>query len=112
MITITTDIETESQVQETQYQSLVADEGSDVTHIVPLESLNAGEVGQVCDVLGSQEIVTRLREMGLGEGSQLRMIRPGRPCLVAIGNQRLSFRFEEELVILVEVRYRSTKVAI
>lgn len=83
-----------------------------MTHIVPLESLNAGEVGRICEIWGDQLTITRLREMGFGEGSQLRMIQPGRPCLVAVDDQRLSFRFEEELVILVEVRSPTAKVGV
>jgi len=83
-----------------------------VTQIVPLESLNVGEAGRVCDIWGDHNLVTRLREMGLGEGAQLRMIQPGRPCLVAVDHQRLSFRVEEELVVLVEVQSQAARVSV
>lgn len=70
--------------------------------VVPLELMDAGERGRVVDVDGNVETVTRLAEMGLSMGSKLRMVRPGQPCIIAIGNQRLSFRGEDSAVVLVE----------
>lgn len=72
-------------------------------HIVPLELLKPGETGRVIDVGGDTPLVSRLGEMGLRLGSEVRMVQPGRPCIIAIANQRLSFRAEEAGLILVEV---------
>ena len=73
-----------------------------LTQILPLELLAAGELACICDVAGSQELVHRLAEMGLREGVQVRMIQPGRPCIIAVANHRLSFRGEESAFIMVE----------
>lgn len=34
------------------------------------------------------------------------MVQPGHPCIVAIDHQRLSFRGDEDAVILVDVPHR------
>lgn len=71
--------------------------------IVPLELLRSGEEGRVMQVEGEHGLVNRLAEMGLREGTHIRMVRPGSPCIVALGNQRLSFRTDEAALIFVEV---------
>ena len=71
--------------------------------IMPMELLNSGEMGCVTDVAGDTHLVRRLGEMGLRAGVEVRMVRPGRPCIVAFDHQRLTFRGEDEAVVLVEV---------
>jgi Fe2+ transport system protein FeoA len=73
-----------------------------VLQVVPLELLRCGERGRIHDVDGRPEMVCRLEEMGLHAGVVLRMIQPGRPCIVALGEQRLSFRGDEAAMLLVE----------
>jgi ferrous iron transport protein A len=70
--------------------------------VVPLDLLEAGERGRVVDVDGGYEMVGRLAEMGISAGSDLRVLRPGQPCIVAVGDQRISFRGETAAVVLVE----------
>jgi ferrous iron transport protein A len=70
--------------------------------ILPLELLPAGQVGRVCDVSGQAALVHRLHEMGLREGTEIRVVRPGAPCIVAFEDHRLSVRLEDEVTILVE----------
>ena len=70
--------------------------------LIPLELLNAGEHARVVEVDGDPSLVTRLQEMGLGQNAQITMLQPGHPCLIAVGNHRLTFRGEEAAVILVE----------
>ena len=70
-------------------------------NVVPLELMAAGEVGHVVQVDGSPEVVHRLAEMGLREQSRILMIQPGRPCIVAVGDHRLSLRTDDEAEILV-----------
>lgn len=70
--------------------------------VVPLDLLDMGEQGRVVDVDGNNEMVGRLAELGISEGSDLRMLRPGQPCIVAVGSQRISFRGESAAVVLVE----------
>lgn len=69
--------------------------------LVPMELMEAGARGQIVDVEGSVETVTRLAEMGLRAGRRLRMLRPGQPCIIALGNQRISFRGENAAVVMV-----------
>ncbi len=71
--------------------------------IIPLELLSPGEAGRVIEVDGQQALVCRLAEMGLREGADVTMIKPGQPCIVALGNHRLSFRGEDAAVVMVEV---------
>ena len=75
--------------------------------VVPLDLLGRGEQGHVVDVAGSREMVGRLAELGISEGSHLRMLRPGQPCIVAVGDQRFSFRGETAAVVLVETNGHS-----
>jgi Fe2+ transport system protein FeoA len=70
-------------------------------NIVPLDLMAAGEVGQIVQVDGLPEVVHRLAEMGLREQSRVVMIQPGRPCIVAVGDHRLSLRTDDEAEILV-----------
>jgi ferrous iron transport protein A len=72
-------------------------------HVVPMHLLNPGETGSILEIEGESHLISRLDEMGLRAGVQVRMVQPGRPCIVALDHQRLSFRGEEEAVVLVEV---------
>lgn len=76
--------------------------------IVPLDFLGVGEQGRVVDVDGSGELVGRLAEMGISAGSELRMLRPGQPCIIAVGDQRISFRGEAAAVVLVQTHDHHT----
>lgn len=71
--------------------------------IVPLDCLQAGETGRIADIEGGAETVTRLAEIGLQNGALVRMVQPGSPCILALDNQRLSFRPEECTHVFVEV---------
>ncbi len=75
-----------------------------MSNILPLHLLNPGESGCVLDVAGNDSFVSRLDEMGLRAGANIRMVQPGHPCIVALDHQhRLSFRGADEAVVLVEV---------
>lgn len=71
--------------------------------IVPLAQLRPGECGRVLDLPGNSADALRFAEMGLREGVSVRMIRSGQPCLVALGDQRLSFRGGDSDDILIEL---------
>lgn len=73
-----------------------------VTQPVPLELLAAGEEARVYDLEGTADFVHRLEEMGLRTGVLVRMIQPGSPCILAIGNHRFSLRIDDSAVVLVE----------
>lgn len=70
--------------------------------VIPLELLNAGEHARVVDIDGDATVVTRLHEMGLQNDAQITMVQPGQPCLIAVGNHRLTFRGEDAAVVLVD----------
>jgi Fe2+ transport system protein FeoA len=71
--------------------------------IVPLDCLRVGETGRISDIDGCADIVTRLAEIGLRNGATIRMVQPGRPCILALDDQRLSFRPEECTHVYVEI---------
>lgn len=69
---------------------------------MPLEYLDRGEVAEIVDVSGSPSWVSRMAEIGLRAGAQLRMLQPGCPCLFQLGASRLSLRLEEAAQVLVQ----------
>lgn len=69
--------------------------------LLPLDFLPPGEWAEVVDLAGESDAVARLAELGLRIGARLRLIRGGSPCLVQVGDGRLSFRMES-LEILVQ----------
>jgi ferrous iron transport protein A len=71
--------------------------------VVPLELMASGEQGRVSSMDGADEFVVRLEEMGLREGTQIRMVQSGSPCILAVNEQRFSFRFDGTATVLVEV---------
>jgi Fe2+ transport system protein FeoA len=68
---------------------------------IVLALLSAGRTAVVEAVLGVSAQVQRLREMGLRDGARVEMIQPGCPCLIRLGNQRLGFRANELMSVLV-----------
>ena len=75
-----------------------------VARILPIELLRQGERGVVHDLCGDETLVHRLSEMGLRPGAELCMVRPGSPCIVAVGEHRLTVRLDPSLPILIEVQ--------
>ncbi len=71
--------------------------------ILPIELLHEGQQACVVDIDGSRETVLRLQEMGLSPGTSVRVVRRGNPCILAVGERRLSFRGQESASIFVEI---------
>jgi ferrous iron transport protein A len=71
--------------------------------LLPLSLLRAGQAGRVVEVLGRIDLVQRLREMGLYDGAQVQMVRPGSPCIVRLVGQRLGFRTDDLAKVMVSV---------
>jgi ferrous iron transport protein A len=69
--------------------------------LMPLEFLSAGAWADVAEVTGEPGWVTRLAEMGVRIGCRLRVVQPGSPCLLQIGESRLSLRGDWAMQILV-----------
>lgn len=68
---------------------------------VPLDLLRAGEAGRIADLDGPAAAVNRLEELGLRVGQAVRMLRPGPPHLVQLGETRLCLRPETGVSVLV-----------
>lgn len=68
-----------------------------------LESLAEGENARIVDYCGDCECANRLSEIGLRIGVSVRMVKPGCPCIVAIGEQRLCYRPHDDCTVIVEL---------
>lgn len=71
-------------------------------HPVPFESLAENQRGRVVDVEGPDGWKHRLEEIGVREGTIVQLIKRGNPCILGIGNHRLSFRPDPGVMLLVE----------
>jgi Fe2+ transport system protein FeoA len=69
--------------------------------VLPLPLLNAGQRARVDAVLGEGDLVRRLRELGLSDGAEVCMVRPGCPCIIRMGGQKFCFRADELNTVLV-----------
>jgi len=69
--------------------------------LLPLECLAPGEWADVAEVTGEPGWVARLAELGVRIGSRLRVVQPGSPCLLQVGDSRLSLRGDWDMQILV-----------
>ena len=70
---------------------------------LPLDALSDGEIATVVGICGDCDCCNRLSEMGLREGIRVRMVKQGDPCILAIGDQRLCFRPEDDCSVIVEL---------
>lgn len=71
--------------------------------LIPLEILRPGERAEVADVMGEPAWIGRMAELGLRVGGQLEVLRGGSPCLVRLGECRLSLRADQAMQILVRL---------
>jgi ferrous iron transport protein A len=71
------------------------------TEVMPLELLNTGDWADVADVTGEASWVSRLAEMGVRIGCRLHVLQAGSPCLLQVGESRLSLRGDCATQILV-----------
>ncbi len=69
--------------------------------LLPLELLDSGAWADVAEVSGEAGWVSRLAEMGVRIGSRLCVLQPGSPCLLQVGEARLSLRPDWGMQILV-----------
>ena len=73
------------------------------TDLIPLCRLRAGQSGCVGKVVGTCDVVHRLAEMGLYDGAQVEMIRPGSPCIIRLHGQRFGFRMDDCAHVMISV---------
>lgn len=69
--------------------------------LLPLEMLHPGQWADVAEVTGEPGWVNRLGELGLRIGMRLRVLQSGSPCLLQVGDTRLSVRGDWAMQILV-----------
>ncbi|MBI1830988.1 MAG: ferrous iron transport protein A [Planctomycetes bacterium] len=69
--------------------------------LLPLELLNTGDWADVADVAGEPGWISRLAEMGVRIGCRLHVLQAGSPCLLQVGESRLSLRGDWAMQILV-----------
>ncbi|MBX7169022.1 MAG: FeoA domain-containing protein [Pirellulales bacterium] len=70
--------------------------------MLPLQCLAAGQQGRISQLLGSPEQVHRLEEIGMRQGVLVEMLQSGSPCIVRLGGQKLCFRADDLMRVLVE----------
>jgi ferrous iron transport protein A len=75
--------------------------------LIPLNLLKRGGRAQVAEVVGSVELVQRMREIGVAQGAELEMVQPGSPCIVRFGGQKLCIRSDDTLGVLVRLGAQS-----
>lgn len=74
-----------------------------ISQIIPLEMLRVNEAGRIVEILGPQDWIHRLQELGLRGGAIVRLVKSGEPAIIAIDGHRLSFRSEPNTTVLVEL---------
>lgn len=68
---------------------------------IPLNMVQPGSVVRISQVVGGQDDVKRMAEMGLQAGTEVEMLQSGSPCIVRVGQSKLCFRQSDVLNILV-----------
>ena len=72
-----------------------------VNDLIPLEFVGRGEAADVEEVHGEPCWVGRMAELGIRHGCRLRVLQPGRTCVLEVGECRLTLRGDCALQILV-----------
>lgn len=70
--------------------------------ITPLDLAAEGSSYEICSLPESCCVCRRLEEMGLCQGTKLRVLQTGSPCLLQIGSCKLSLRGDFCQQILVQ----------
>ncbi|NMC20758.1 MAG: ferrous iron transport protein A [Thermogutta sp.] len=68
---------------------------------LPLNLLRAGDRGIIVGLQASGDAAHRLQEIGLCRGREIRVFRPGNPCIVQVGGSKFCLR-ADHVRILVE----------
>ncbi len=73
----------------------------DLSELMPLSTLLAGEIAQIHSIVGPVELVRHLAELGLRQGSHLEMVQQGATCILRIDGMKLCVRGDELLRVMV-----------
>ena len=71
-----------------------------MNELIPLEMIPWGEWVEVAEVHGEPAWVGRLAEMGVRYGCRVKVLQPGRPCILQVGGARLSLRGEHAQILV------------
>ncbi len=69
---------------------------------IPLSQLRSGQSACVSRISGRPDHVHRLEEFGLRRGVRVRMFASGNPCILSMSGNKVCFRADEQLRVLVE----------
>jgi len=69
---------------------------------IPLSDLPVGQSACVSRISGCPDRVHRLREFGIRGGTRIRMFRSGNPCIFCMAGNKVCFRADDRIRILVE----------
>ncbi|HTU25265.1 MAG TPA: FeoA family protein [Pirellulales bacterium] len=72
-----------------------------MNEMIPLEFLPAGRSAAVGQLIGGENDIQRLEELGLRGGAEIEMVQAGSPCIVRMAGQKLCFRADDLLRIWV-----------
>jgi Fe2+ transport system protein FeoA len=70
--------------------------------LLPLHFVEAGHHAEISELVGEPHHVHHLEELGLRPGAVIEMLQPGSPCIIRLSGQKLCFRQDESLGILVK----------
>jgi Fe2+ transport system protein FeoA len=74
-----------------------------VHDLIPLNLLAPGQSAHVGQVTGRRDDIHRLEELGLRRGAAVEMVQTGSPCIIRLAGQKLCFRADEMLHVLVRL---------
>ena len=69
--------------------------------VLPLSGMRRGQRARIDAILGPPEWVKRLREIGLRDGAEIRMLRQGPTSMIRLGYQTLCVRCNEATQVVV-----------
>ena len=95
------DSENENQFNRVAPPPLI-EETAVIDRSIPLNDLPVGRSALVSRITGQPDHVHRLEEFGLCGGTRIRMFRRGNPCILRMAGQKVCFRVDDLLRILVE----------
>ncbi|TWT32942.1 FeoA family protein [Blastopirellula retiformator] len=70
--------------------------------MIPLDLLPIGQSAEIAEVLGEQNDVKRLAEMGMRCGAVVQVVQQGSPCIVRVDGCTLCFRECAHLQVFVQ----------
>jgi ferrous iron transport protein A len=69
--------------------------------LMPVELVSCGDWADVAEVGGEPSWICRMAELGVRVGSRVRILRSGSPCILEVGQSRLSLRGEDSFRVFV-----------